>query len=47
MNEMSEIYRLLELKRQAWNALPDVGTDPVAFARFQAICEACEIFGVN
>jgi hypothetical protein len=41
------LEQLLELKHRLWNELPDVGSDPVAAARFQLICEVCEIFGVN
>jgi hypothetical protein len=47
----TEIQRLLELKKQAWNAMPDYGpgdlaADP-AWVRFRTICDVCEIFGVN
>jgi hypothetical protein len=43
-----KIRQLLELKRQAWDALPDVGDgDPADLARFVAICDVCRIFGVN
>jgi hypothetical protein len=43
-----QLDQLLDLKRQAWDALPDVGDcDPALLARFVALCDACRIFGVN
>lgn len=46
-----QLEQLLELKRAAWDAMPDYGSDRVedrvTLARFTAICDVCRIFGVN
>jgi hypothetical protein len=51
MTQRNQIEELLELKSQAWDDLPDYGSDnpedKIKLARFQAICECCEIFRVN
>jgi hypothetical protein len=47
MISSDEVERILALKRAAWDALPDIGSDPVANARFRALCDVCEILGVN
>lgn len=47
MIDLWMVKEIRNLKREAWNALPETGSDPVALARFIAICDVCRILGIN
>jgi hypothetical protein len=42
-----QLEQLLELKRAAWAAMPDTGSDPVSLARFTAVCHVFRILGIE